>query len=351
MNSFISIVVCVEYDDMLRLTLPHNAQRFEKTFVITTPEDTATLSVVRETQGAYQYATRAFYDNGDHFNKGRAIDDLLQLLADWRLWVGWCCHWDADILLPANFSYQLAKPLEVECLYAPRCRRGCEQVSEYHGERNWAHWPVVPQGKLFDAGWCQLFHRAASPLASRPFYPREWGHAGNSDTFFNDKWPDDHKKQLPLEVLHFGTPRTNWHGRHTPRVDGSVPDNARLRREWMTEMDRVRRQNNTLDYERTQEDAGSALPAAMPVSSPLRPMPSRFLMQPHKPMPTGEGSAQWPKALTGTVVALGSGQPAALNIGDTVAIAPGRGVPFSHHGGHYIMAGEADLLFAQEERT
>lgn len=240
-SGMISIVVCVEYDDLLAVTLPRNVRHFEQTYVITTPRDEATRAVIGRVPSARPFFTEAFYAHGDHFNKGRAIDDALQLFADTHVWTGWCCHWDADILFPPHYRIP-GWALGTDCLYTPVARRGCKNPAEYRGQTDWQQWPVISQGRDFDAGWCQIFHRLAPPLATRPFYPREWGHAGNSDTFFNDKWPCERQRLLPFEVLHLGEERANWHGRTTPKLDGTVPKEAERRRRWTNEMRQQRRQ-------------------------------------------------------------------------------------------------------------
>ena len=246
----ISCVVCVEYDDLLEVTLERNARHFIRSFVITTPQDQRTQEIASRHERCYTHLTEAFYLNGDHFNKGRAIDDLLCWLDDRRLWYGWCCHWDADIVLPKSFSNVL-RTAWPETIMVPQARRICEEPVAYTGQDDWSQWPVMREHP-FDGGWCQLFHRHALALAQRPFYPREWSHAGNSDTFFAHKWPEASRRVLDCEVLHLGLSRMNWHGRTTPRANGDVPQEAEQRATWMAEMRTKRLRCLDLNHERTK---------------------------------------------------------------------------------------------------
>jgi hypothetical protein len=245
----ISIVVCVEYDDLLAITLPRAIGLFSATFVITTDDDVATHRVVNPFAGAYLLSTDSFYLGGDHFNKGRALDDVLQYLDGEGFWDGWCCHWDADIVFPTNPPFE--KVRDPSCLYTPHHRRACVDPHAFQGQTDWNHWPIIKQSRFFDSGYCQIFHREAPCLAAPPFYPREWSHAGNSDTFFNDQWPKDKRRLLPFDVLHLGEDRRNWHGRSTDRLDGRQVPFADQRANWMTQMRAARKSRGSLQDERT----------------------------------------------------------------------------------------------------
>jgi hypothetical protein len=236
-KAMISLVTCVEYDDFLTITLPWAVPHFSRTFVLTTPDDHATAEVAIR-GGAELIRTDAFHRHGDHFNKGRAIDEALVRLAD-QEWTGWCCLWDADIVFPAQADFGAAT--DVESLYTPTARRDCGRALDFTGQADWSFWPLMFQNRKYDAGFCQVFHRVA--LAKPPYYPRDWAHAGVSDTVFADKWPEEKRKFIPMEVLHLGERGRNWHGRSTQRIDGTMPHLADQRREWMENMWRTRRKH------------------------------------------------------------------------------------------------------------
>ena len=74
MKKITAITVCVNYDDLLQITLQQNHIFFDKWYIITSKEDTSTLEVIQK----YNYSNIVvlFYDfktGGKVFNKGGAI--------------------------------------------------------------------------------------------------------------------------------------------------------------------------------------------------------------------------------------------------------------------------------------
>ena len=228
-----SIVVCVEFDDLLAITLPRNARRFERVLVVTSLTDEATQHVVSGVPNGEVYATDAFYRQGAAFNKGLALEEGFDVLGR----EGWLLVWDADIVMPDRMD--LAN-VEIGSLYSPR-RRMCRNVAEYQGQTDWTRWPI--QGDLEHAGYFQLFHADDPALRDRPWYGIDWRHAGGCDSDFQAKWPAHRRLRLPFEVLHLGVEHVNWHGRCQPRLDGSLPPDAQARREAQQQMYRERRRH------------------------------------------------------------------------------------------------------------
>ncbi len=228
MQNLRAFTVSVGFDDLLGVSLPRNAPHFKEIVIVTTPADYATQLVVTALEKATCFRTDAFYDDGATFNKGRSLELALSVLSG----KDWICHLDADIVLPAEMDLSGIEPGH---LYVAR-RRLCLDPREYTGQTDWSHWPLIPEKDPFDCGAFQLFHADDPVLATRPWYPTHWKHAGGSDTEFNAKWPADKRHYLPLEVLHLGEPYRDWHGRQTPRLDGTVPEGAAHAREAMEGM-------------------------------------------------------------------------------------------------------------------
>jgi hypothetical protein len=67
-------------------------------------------------------------------------------------------------------------------------------------------------------GCFQLFNAGA---VARPWFDETWQHAGGYDTVFQDCF-GGRKAVLPLNVVHLGEERQNWHGRLTRRWCGTV---------------------------------------------------------------------------------------------------------------------------------
>ena len=226
-----SLVVCVDYADLLALTLPRNLPHFGKTLVVTSPTDEATQALaMRHDVGLF--VTDVFYRHGAAFNKGAAIEAGFDVLGR----EGWIVHWDADIVMPADARFRDVRP---GWLHMPR-RRMCEAPAMWDGSNDWGKFPIG-QEKPFVAGYFQLFDAADPMLRQRPWYPTHWRHAGGSDTAFCNRWPKHRRRWLSFEVLHLGIPCRNWWGRSTPYLDGSEPTESRERHERMRQMYRDRK--------------------------------------------------------------------------------------------------------------
>ena len=64
-----AVIVCVDYADLLAETLPHNLPHFDRTLVITSPEDRETQELCRKLSVPF-YATTLFHKDGDPFKQG-----------------------------------------------------------------------------------------------------------------------------------------------------------------------------------------------------------------------------------------------------------------------------------------
>uniref|UniRef100_A0A6M3XFY5 Putative glycosyltransferase n=1 Tax=viral metagenome TaxID=1070528 RepID=A0A6M3XFY5_9ZZZZ len=232
-----AITTCIQFDDLLAITLPQNARHFEHVLVATTPEDKATQAVVASVENATCFCTDAFYRGGASFRKGLAVEEGLdQLGRD-----GWIVIFDADIVMPEKMDLST---IERGNLYCPH-RRICNDSREYAWStiRNWNGWPLMDDRE--HAGYWTLFHADDPVLKQRPWYGTNWKHAGGCDSDFQAKWPAARKIWLPFEVLHLGPTGINWHGRCTPMLDGTVFPEAAARREAHLEMLRQRAQHGT----------------------------------------------------------------------------------------------------------
>ncbi len=224
-----ALTICVEFDDLLAITL-RNARHFDDWVIVTAPHDRPTIALVSAHRRARLHVTDAFYRGGATFNKGAALEEGFDLLGR----DGWLCSLDADVLLPAALELPA---LFAGNLYSPH-RRQINDPAQWNPRLDWCLLPLVNDVEF--AGYCQLFHAADSALADRPWFP-SWNHAGGCDSDFQLRWPHDRKHRLPFEVLHLGPHGANWHGRATPRTDGTLPAEAARRAAAQAEMRRRRR--------------------------------------------------------------------------------------------------------------
>jgi len=224
-----AIIVCVDYWDYLKVTLPWNKEHFSRIVVVTSHEDRRTQQVVKAIGSAECWVTNAFYRDGHPFNKGRAIEEAFDVLGR----EGWFCQLDADVLIPKDAD--LNDGVEIGRLYLAKRRLGPE-LDQWHEHTDWSKWPEIDQ-RLYQSGCLQVFHSDDVVLARRPWYPCHWKHAGGSDIEFIEKWPIWHRRYYTWDVLHLGPVRENWWGRHTPFPNGALPAGAKWSRHRMAKMD------------------------------------------------------------------------------------------------------------------
>jgi hypothetical protein len=227
-----AVIVCVDYADLLAVTLAYNRHHFSEALIVTSPNDQATMRVSQENRAAY-YTTNAFYADGAVFNKFRALEEGLDVFGRH----GWLCIMDADVLWPKHIDWHFTltpnpknifdrdKWLTPECLYTPR-RRMCEDLSAgIPHEPYWQSYPLHPQQTEW-AGYTQIFHAEDTHLPEAPWHQTNWRHAGGADSFFQQLWPKENKIRPPFECLHLGPAGRNWCGRSTPYLDGTVDPKA-----------------------------------------------------------------------------------------------------------------------------
>lgn len=109
-----AVTVCVNYSDILALTISNNKSIIDNWIIVTDTKDRDTKKVC-DLYNIQCIQTDVFYENDEVFNKGKGINagfDILNLK-------GWVMHLDADILLPPNFKKILEiGALETDCLYS-----------------------------------------------------------------------------------------------------------------------------------------------------------------------------------------------------------------------------------------
>lgn len=244
-----AIMVCVDFADILAVTLPYNRHHFEEVWIVTDFKDEKTMEVIKGTD-TYYFRTDAFYRNGAKFNKWAALEEGLDAMGR----RGWLCVMDADVLWPKKVGFVSETEMSLQfhglppgygddpgwraCnlwegnLYTPRRRMDVEWHREagLPPEDRWAlDYPLHPQQQEF-AGYSQVFHADDPHLGPAPWHQTDWTHCGGADSFFQAKWPEANKVRPPFEVLHLGEAGVNWFGRATPRADGTIPEEAAERR-------------------------------------------------------------------------------------------------------------------------
>lgn len=245
------ITVCVEYSDLLAVTLERNREHFDRVLVVTTYEDTETHRVVQTMPNCEWFTTEAFYRNGAAFNKGLAIEEALEAIRGfgWLRQSGWLCSFDADILMPRRMPLPL---LRKNTLYAP-WRRILPDPTRWRDYENEATWPSLERyEETWEfAGAFLLFNVNAPHLRGKwPWFGVNWKHAGGYDSDFYYSWPAAKRFRMDFDVLHLGEHGRNWFGRTTPMLDGRLPEHAAERAAMMDSLP-ARRKREGYAWEKT----------------------------------------------------------------------------------------------------
>lgn len=218
MSDLRAILVCVDYADLLAITLPYNRHHFREVHIVTSLDDVETVSVA-EASDAFIWKTDLFYENGADFNKWLALETYLDLIGR----DGWMCLMDADVLWPKDVTLEK----EIGKLYSP-LRHMFEDVTQpIPSETNWDKYPIHSNVAEW-AGYTQIFH-AKDPVLpeSKHWHETNWKHAGGADSFFQMRWAPRNKVRPSFNCLHLGPAGANWCGRVTPTTSGELHPQSR----------------------------------------------------------------------------------------------------------------------------
>lgn len=215
-----AICVCVDYSDILAITLPHNRHHFTDVMIITTSRDKDTYSVAVK-NGCTLYVTDDFYADGAYFNKWRCLEQGLEAFGRED---GWLCIMDADILWPEIVDCYF----EEGNIYVPRRHMHEDTTKPIPLQHEW----LDCEYHLCDEwlGYSQIFHCADPVLEDKPWFPSTIPHAAIADMQFVERWSEEKRLRPRFEVLHVGESHRNWCGRTTPFVNGAVAAEAEVRR-------------------------------------------------------------------------------------------------------------------------
>lgn len=228
------IIICVNYADFLAHTLPHNRSHFNNLIVVTDTKDTKTKDVC-DYYHVRCIQTDVFYDDGDNFNKGKAINEGLKHLSK----QGWVLHLDADIYMPPltryildNLSLDTNKIYGVDRLMCPSYKewiRYLDNPTPIQESYVYVHLNAFPIGVRIceynnkNAGYEPIgFFQLWNPLGSNVIdYPTQHDYCDRTDVIHVKKFDRNQRELLPeIVVIHLDSDKnamgTNWQGRKTP---------------------------------------------------------------------------------------------------------------------------------------
>lgn len=201
MNRIDGLTACVNYSDLLALSIERWATSLASLTVVTTTSDFATAELV-ERHGGRVFKTDVFTANGATFNKGAAMEAARQEMP----WKDWILFFDSDIVPQADWRKVAEPHLQPGNLYSAR-RYDAPTPEDIDSDRL----KIITTDGI-GVGYFQLFHSSDAKVQETPLLETCWKHAGVYDCNFMHRWTAKERHLLPIRLVHVG-PRDNWFGR------------------------------------------------------------------------------------------------------------------------------------------
>ena len=200
--NIIAITVSVNYNDILKHILNHNAKFFKLWYIVTSPNDIDTISYVQEANLPnvrlllYDY----FFDNNT-FNKGGAIRSAQDFIFNDSINNN-ILLLDSDVYLPDNILENIPNTLDEDTIYGANLRKDYWTLDDFINNKNYHEF----HHNLECVGFFQLYKQS-----SKYKYVSSMNCAG-CDSDFRALF----KEQVSLDILvcHLGKGGFHWHGRN-----------------------------------------------------------------------------------------------------------------------------------------
>jgi hypothetical protein len=194
-----AIIVAVDYDGELAVTLPHVRAQVDHVYVVTKEDATETRRIANE-NGCHVLSTDVWQEREAKFNKAGAIR-LAQLYVQQTHPSAWQLLLDADIVIPSNLRHTVAAlPNDDSVLYVAHRADFYDDAAIDAGKPSATYPPIA-------AGFFQL-HRSNRLYA-------DWSKSAQQcDLDFAASFPA--VRLLSLTCCHLGRDGQNWEGRVTP---------------------------------------------------------------------------------------------------------------------------------------
>ena len=213
-----AVIVCVNYSDFLKITLPFNKHNFDNIVIATHPDDHETIEVCLNNNVNYALTTRMYEDNAK-FNKGKALNDGIKSLNRKE----WVLITDADMIMPKNLK-ELIEGVKKTRIYGTG-RAICPTIND------WIEYTKNPSiidkwekqiGRInIGVGFFQLIHSHNPVVNGRTdWYKENIPHCGRTDRKFWRSFEDKNRKCLKnMITIHLGDDEmgSNWYGRTTKK--------------------------------------------------------------------------------------------------------------------------------------
>jgi hypothetical protein len=202
------VIVSVNYNDLLLVSLQHNSKIFENITIVTSSDDILCQKICQRLSVNY-VVTDIMYEENATFNKGKAINVGIKSLKnpDFILLI------DADIIVKEKININ---ELNENVLYSSD-RWICKSYNLYN---QWTQ-GIIDVQKIGrnegdkGIGFFQLFNISNPNIDRDKPYPEISNNAAWSDLVFRDKFVT--RKKIENTIIHLGDPYMNWDGRVTNR--------------------------------------------------------------------------------------------------------------------------------------
>ncbi len=194
------IIVSVNYNDYLLLSLINNRKIFNNITVVTVDSDKLCQNICKNL-GVNCIISERIYENGAKFNKGKAINDAINSLENPDL----ILLLDADIIVKDKIELS---ELSDDVLYTSD-RIIYKNYESFISETEYLE--EVDKG----FGFFQLFCYNNPVINKYCVFPESSDTAEGSDIEFKDKFLL--KRSIGKKIIHLGETRENWKGRTTKK--------------------------------------------------------------------------------------------------------------------------------------
>ena len=205
-NKIDVIIISVNYNDFLILSLENNTKHFENITVVTSISDVMCQDICK-TFGVKCITTDVFYEDGFKFNKGKAINVGIESIINPQF----ILLLDADIVVTNKFELT---NLENDTLYTSG-RWICYNYFQYErwekGETPVNNLPKYERDNSY--GFFQLFN--FNNTLGINWYPSELENSSHPDLKFSSLFSK--KQTIDVDIIHLGDVKKNWDGRKTEK--------------------------------------------------------------------------------------------------------------------------------------
>lgn len=202
------IIVSVNYNDYLAISLKENVKIFNNITVVTSTQDILCQKIC-EKFSVNCIVTDVMYDEGATFNKGKAINEGIRSIKnpDFILLI------DADIIVKNPISLD---PLKDDTLYTSSryIIKSYSLLQDYLNSKSNIEDAATHESDK-GIGFFQMFNINHHSIDKNQVYPEFSNDASWDDLLFRDKFPK--RETVQNTILHLGDPSINWKGRKTSR--------------------------------------------------------------------------------------------------------------------------------------